>query len=425
MSRRPRRSRAAQLARMAAPAAPERRSAENPAEPLDAGLFDDGRLSAAGIRVSPQTALRVGAVWRAVNLIANDVGKLPIKVYKREGEGQRSEQRRHPAWRLLTRRPSAELTPIHLKRTITAHALLRGGGYGYISRSAAGELREIVPLPPQPETVPVRENGRLWYVTQLANGERRRLDPRNVLHIRGLGFDGLCGYSAVEYGAGAFGLALAGEEYGGRFFANDGTPNLVLEVPAFLKPEERRAIKGEWAKMHQGLSNSHKVALLQGGISAKAVGISAKDAQLLELRQFQLLDIANWFGIPPYKLGASVNVSYKSLEQENQNYLDQAMDPWLVTWEEELTAKLLTDEEQADGYYLEYDRNALVRADMATRWGIYDRSVNGGLLTLNEARGRENLPPLPGGDQLRIPVNAVQAPDSDSDDDSEEPDDAA
>ena len=378
------------------------RSMENPRRPLDPwsnalGESLDGSLSAAGIRVSREKALTYAAWWRGVSLLCGTVAKLPLGVYRRTGPGAEPEPT-HPAYRLLRRQPNEAMTAFVWKHTMQAHVIQHGNGYSYIYRRADGTPIELLPLDPE-RTYPVRENRTLWYVHELkTGGEARKLPAEDVLHIKGLSFDGLEGYSLLSKARESLGLGLAMSQFASTFFRNSARPNVVLTHPGRLSPEARKNLRESWERMHAGLDNAHRTAILEEGVAASELSINARDSQLLESRSFSLIEIANWLGLPPHKLGASVNVSYKSLEQENQSYLDDAIDPWLVRWEEECESKLLgTYQRDRETHTIAFDRFPLVRADLQQRGTYYVQALSNGWMCADDVRAREGLNPLPDG----------------------------
>lgn len=376
----------------------------------DAWLWDawGAQKSTSGVRVNRDKALTYAAWWRGVNLISRDVGKLPLVVYKRTDDG-REKAPEHPAFSLLRYKSNDEATSFTVRQTLQAHALSTGNGYAHIDRDGAGRPRQLIVLDPD-KTYPRRENRVLWYMTEV-NGEWRKLDPTNVLHVRGLGFDGLVGYSVVSVARESLGLGLAAREHGSRFFSSGTSKRVVIEVPQEISEDAEKNILRSYNKVATGLENSHKAIILQQGAKANAtIGMSAKDAQLLETRTFELRDVANWFGVPPHKLGDTTRTAFASLEQENQSYLDEALDAWLVIWEMECRDKLLTEQEKRDdSHIVEFNRNALVRADFKTRMEAYFKACGGPFLLVNEVRAKENQNKVDGGDKLRDPLNMTDA----------------
>jgi HK97 family phage portal protein len=388
---------------------------ENPAVDLhdDWDVADFGGLSASGERVNRHTAYKLGAFKRGVTLIADAVGKLPCHVYKIGEDGGKTRDKTHPAYRLV-RRVSIpfEVSAFELRRTLTAHAITQGNGYGYIYRRADGRPLQIVPLNPD-RTTSVRANGRVSYVTSVGGelsdktSELRRLDASDVIHIHGLGFDGLTGYSAIEYGADEIGGARAAVRFASLFFKNSATPKVVLQVPGRLSESAYKHLLESWQNMKSGLEDAHKTAILEEGAVAQPLTINARDAQMVETREFDLVTLANWLNLPPHKLGASRSSSYGSLESEQQSMLDESFDPWFVKWEGEYWEKLLTEDEKAsESHDIEFVREALVRANLAAQASYYRTALGGApWMTRNEVRRKCNLNPIPGGDVILDPLN--------------------
>ena len=387
------------------------RSIENPSTSLadpDEWLYEGlgaGR-STSGVRMGREKALTIATVWRAVSLIARDVAKLPIILYQRAGAGK-ERAIEHPAYRLLRKKPCEWLTAFQWKQVMTVHVLLHGNGYSVILRRGDGSPEEILPLSPI-ATYPVRANGRLWYITTV-DGRPIKLLPEDVLHFKGLGFDGLIGYSWIQKARDSLGLTVASEEYGSRFFSNDARPSVVLETPNRLGEKARSNLRESWNAIHQGVSRAHRVAILEEGLKLRPFSANAKESQLLEQRKFQVREVANWFDLPPHKLGDDAKSSYNSLEQENQAYLDSALDPHLVGIEEECEDKLLTEEQkEQDTHVVSFLRSALVRADLAERYAAYSIGIDKRIVNPNEVRAMEDMNPYDGGDEFLVPLNMGQ-----------------
>lgn len=374
----------------------ERRSLENPNSTLsdpDEWVFDDfgARRSASGVRVTTEVALSLHAVFRAVTLISGDVAKLPLYVYRRVDGGGKERDRTHPAHRVLRRSASPEIPSFHFRQSMTATTLLHGNSYAVIERDPAGRPIRLVQLPTG--THPDRVGGRLVYRTRTRENVERVLDPNDVLHIRGLG-DGLAGKSVVRYAAESIGIAIAGDTTLGEFYSGGLQPSAVLSHPKSLSKDAVLNLKRSIKEAHSGEGKRRGVVLLQEGMTLSPWSISPEDAQILERAQFSLVEIANFFGIPPHKLGAQTNVSYASLEQENAAYLQEALDTWLCAWETECWTKLLSEEEKLrESHEVEFVREALVRTDLSGRSVAYQAAIGSGWMSPNEVRARENLPP--------------------------------
>jgi HK97 family phage portal protein len=385
-----------------------KRSIENPSISLsDPSVWNElglgGGSSSAGVVVNKETALTLDTVWRAVNLIAGTVGRLPCQVFMRDGKGW-DVSPNHPAHRLLKRSPMPGMTPRTFKRLLTANALLHGAGYAYIQRNNASEPVELRPLDSS-ATYPVIVNGELFYSTSVGT-KQLVLNMSEVLCIVGSTKDGWVPYSVFDKARESIGLGLATSKYSSVFFSNGAAPRVVIEVPNAMPPDKRMQFLAEWERMHKGIDNSHRTAILTNGAKVNAFSLNAEDSQLLETRRFTVREIANWFGVPAHKLQDTENASYNSLEQENQSFVDDSLEDWLVAWEEECEAKLLSEtEKEADTHKVEFTRRRLVRAQLADRAQALSILVNARVLSPNEARAEEGWNPYPGGDEFLVPKN--------------------
>lgn len=389
-------------------------SVENPSVPLSqacAEMFDgDGGPTAAGVRVTRKRALGYSAVWRAVNLIAGDVGRLPVFVLKRDGAGK-APDKTHPAYRLLRRKPNPNMTAFTFRQTLQAHALTEGNGYAYVVREGSRPV-ELMLLDPD-RTDPVKVGGELWYVTHVPTGKQNRfetvrLPATDVIHIKGLGYDGLTGYPVLKLLRDTLGKAIAARDYGSRYFKNSARPDAVIEVPQSMKEAAVDNIRSSWERIHQGIGNAHKMGILREGAKLVQYNSNARDAQLIENLEFDAREVANVFGVPAHKVGDPTKVAYNSLESENQSYHDDTLDRWLICHEEEYADKLLSEEEKAnDSHSIEFARQELLRTNLTARGNYYSQAVMGGWLARDEVRGFENLNPIPGGKggEFTLPVN--------------------
>jgi HK97 family phage portal protein len=378
------------------------RSIENPSTPLsapDSWLYDalGSGPSSAGVNVNRTTAMTYAAVWRAHNLIGDALGKCPLYTWMRGKVGGRERAVSHPAYRLLRRKPNDYMTSFVFKKTVMHHVLSEGNGYAYIERDGGARPLALLPLNPD-RTHPVRESSaRLWYVYD-HQGTISKIRAEDVLHIRGLGFDGLVGYSVIAKARESLGLGMAAQRFGSIFFRNGSTPHVALEVPGRMSEPARKNLRDSWERAHAGLDNAHKVALLEEGVKVQQYSIRAKDAQLLETRSFEIREVANWFGLPPHKLGDSSRTAYNTLEQENQSCLEECFDPWMCLWEEECHDKLLTEEEKAtESHEVEFDRKRLVQPSLGDRVKYWDTGLKNRTLTRDEVREEDGRNPIPDG----------------------------
>ncbi len=369
--------------------------------------------ASSGVRVNSETALTYSPWWRGVNMISRDVGKISFFLYHRlgvQGEG-RERAIKHPAYYLSLWKPNEFQTAMTFRQQLTGHALSTGNGYASISRTGDGTPVELLPLDPT-VTTPVRANGQMKYVTHAA-GDPIKLNAEDVLHIKGFGYDGLSGYNVAEKARESLGLGMGAQKYATIFFRNNARTPVVLECPMKLPDIQKDALRNSWERMHTGLDNAHRTAILDAGLQAKTIGFNAQDSQLIETRSFELREVANWLGIPGIKLGDASRTGYNSLESDSQNYLDDALDFWLCNWELESRDKLLTEEEKRqDTHFFEFRRIDLVRADAAGRARYFRTALAGApWLAVNEVREEEGWNPAETKyDKILAPLNMGTQP---------------
>lgn len=263
---------------------------------------------------------------------------------------------------------------------------------------------------PNKMTVDRDKSGRLFYLYQrsiedaptLGKDSLVYLDPSDVLHIPGLGFDGLVGYSPIAMAKNAIGLALATEEYGAKFFANGAAPGGVLEHPGTIKDPQK--VKDSWNAAYQGLTNSHRVAVLEEGMEYQQIGIPPEQAQFLETRKFQINEIARIFRVPPHMLADLEKSSFSNIEQQSLEFVKYTLDPWVVRWEQNMFRSLLTASEKS-AVFIKFNVDGLLRGDYVSRMSGYATARQNGWMSANDIRELENLDRIPeelGGDLYLI-----------------------
>ena len=406
------------------------RHLENPSSSLsdpDEWVIDafGGERTDTGIRVNRRIALGYAAVKRAVDMISRDIAKLPLNVFRRIGEKGREKDKAHAAYNLLRWKPNSEMIAFKWVQVVMNHALIEGNSYTFVVRDGAGRPLELLPLNPD-VTVPMRQDGRLFYVTKLDDDDVALL-PEDVIHVIGISFDGRIGIRLIDLAKNSFGHGIAMERYGSRFFANSARPNLALVVDGTISEAAAQRLRRSFDKIYSGLDNAHRTAILEAGTELKTFSINAKDSQLIDSQNFNVKQVANWFNLPPHKLGDEAKTSFSSLEQENQAYLNEALDPWMFQIEQLLRDLLLTESEKRnDSHFVEFNRNALVRVDMKTRGEFYRTTVGVPIFSPDEARAFEGMNPLPDGEGKKVakPLNmggeTVPEPDRNSRTETEE-----
>lgn len=363
----------------------------------DSGSWTYTGISTTGQNVNQASSMTYSAVWAAVRAISEGVASLPLQVFRRGHDGSRSKANDHPLYRILHDQPNPEMSALTFRETLMGHALVWGNGYAEIVRDKnSGRVQQLWPLDPS-QVEPVRdEKGELFY----KYGSVIFL-PTEILHIKGLSFDGVKGYSVIAQAKNSIGLGMAVEEFGSTFFGQGGKPAGVISVPGKLNSEAIQNMRKSWEDMHATVKNAHRVAILQNGVTYQTIGTPPDDAQWIASRSFQLQEIARWFKIPASKIGAGAG-TYSSLEQDNLAFLQETLRPWLIRWEQEINFKLISS---LDQLYAEHNQDALLRGDTAGRSAFYASALSWGWLSRNDVRALENLPPFEGGDAYMIPKN--------------------
>lgn len=382
-------------------------------------IFGRGLETNAGVDVSVDGALGLPAVWACVNVLAQTIGMLPLLTYERQGEARKSRAESHPLYMLLKEEPNGEQTAMEFREMVTAFVASWGNGYAEIDWSPSGQVRGLWPLLPNKMLGMRRRNGRLQYLYQLPDGQEVTLPGYRVLHLRGLSGDGMMGYSPVRVAMQAIGLGLATEEFGARFFSNGARPGFVLRHPQALKDEAYKRLKASWSEDHQGLSNAHRVKILEEGMEVQTVGIPPEEAQFLETRKFQAEEIARFYRMPPHKIGVMDKATFSNIEHQGIEFLTDTIMPWLVRFEQKYQQALMVGEEKRR-LYVEHLVEGLLRGDTKTRFDAYAVGRNWGWLSINDIRVRENMDPIENGDDYLQPLNmqvvGAPAPDQAGDD---------
>ncbi len=366
--------------------------------------------STAGKSVNEMTAMQMTAVYSCVRILSEAIASLPLQVSHYNDSGGKEKILTHPLYKLLHDEPNPEMTAFVFRETLMGHLLLWGNAYAQIIRNGKGEVVGLYPLMPNKMTVDRDINGNLYYLysrtaedaSVMGKAQQIYLYPADVLHIPGLGFDGLVGYSPIAMAKNAIGLAIATEEYGAKFFANGAAPGGVLEHPGTIKDPQR--VKESWNGVYQGSANAHKVAVLEEGMKYQPIGISPEQAQFLETRKFQINEIARMFRIPPHMVGDLEKSSFSNIEQQSLEFVKYTLDPWVVRWEQAMDRALLRDSEKPQ-YFTKFNVDGLLRGDYQSRMNGYATARQNGWMSANDIRALENLDRIPaelGGDLYLI-----------------------
>lgn len=370
--------------------------------------------SSAGKNVNERSAMQMTAVYSCVRILAEAVAGLPLHLYRYKEDGGKERAIDVNLYHLLHDEPNKEMSSFIFRETLMTHLLLWGNAYAQIIRNGKGEVVALYPLMPNKMQVDRDENGELYYIYTRSSEEAKTMEgatvyltPRDVLHIPGLGFDGLVGYSPIAMAKNAIGLAIATEEYGAKFFANGAAPSGVLEHPGTIKDPSR--LRENWNSTFGGSANSGKVAVLEEGMKYTPISISPEQAQFLETRKFQIDEIARIFRVPPHMVGDLEKSSFSNIEQQSLEFVKYTLDPWVIRWEQSLSRSLLNEDEKRK-YFFKFNLEGLLRGDYESRMSGYATARQNGWMSANDIRELENLDKIPaedGGDLYLINGNML------------------
>jgi HK97 family phage portal protein len=384
-----------------------RATLENPATPLSwQNLADALGLTTAvtGKAVTPSTALQLTAVYACITLISETMGSLPLILYKRL---QRGKDRAvdHPLYTVLHDLPNPEITSIDFRSLVQAHILLYGHGYAELIRNGAGNIKQLWPIPPWLVTSDHNARNELVYTVAIPGENPKKLSASRVLHI-----PAPLGLSPISQAREALGLTMAAEEYGSRFFVNDSTPGGIVEHPGQLSESAQTRLKKQIEDQTRGLTNKHRLMILEEGMKWTQIGLPPEDSQFLETRKFQVSEIARIFHVPPHMIGdVEKSTSWGTgIEQQNIGFITYTLTSWMERWEQEISRTLLTKEERQI-YFAEHLVDGLLRGDAKTRYQNYQIARQNGWLNGNEIRELENMNPADGLDEYLVNGNMVPA----------------
>lgn len=375
--------------------------------------------SASGKNVNEFTAMQTTAVYACVRILAESIAGLPLHVYEYKGQGKERVPE-HPLYFLLHDSPNPEMTSFIFRETAMIHLLLWGNSYSQIIRDGMRRVVGLYPLLPNRMSVERDEHGEIVYLyTPMSDenphaegGKQIVLRREDVLHIPGLGFDGLVGYSPIAMARNAVGMTLACEEYGSSFFANGARPGGVLKHPGVLKDPSK--LRESWQAVYGGTANTGKVVVLEEGVDYQQISIPPEEAQFLETRKFQIDEIARLYRVPPHMIGDLEKSSFNNIEQQSLEYVKYTLNPWVVRWEQSLQKALLNPAEQKR-YFIKFNVDGLLRGDYQSRMAGYAVGRQNGWLSANDIREMENMNPIPdeeGGNLYLINGNLTKLRDA-------------
>lgn len=358
--------------------------------------------------VTEEKALSIDAVYACVNLYARTVASLPLILYEKGGNGK-VRAVNHPLYNLLHNEPNPNMTSHTFRKMLEASLKLWGNAYAWIEFDKYYRVKALWPLPPA-NVFPQRSRrtGELFYDTVLFDGTLRRFRAYEMVHIPGLGFDGISGRSPIRQFAETMGLNIAVKKYGNKFFTNGARPSGVLEHPGTLSEQAQKRIEKKFEQRYSGVENSGKTILLEEGMKYQQIGVPPEEAQFLESRKYGVNEIARIFGVPPHMIADLEHATFSNIESQDINFAKHSIVPECVNWEQELMRKLLNDKER-ERYEIEFNMEGLVRGDLQSRYQAYAIGIQWGFLAPNDIRAKENMGKLDSGNNTYTPLNMISS----------------
>ena len=359
-----------------------------------------GRGSSAGISVSKSSALTFTAVWSAVRLLSESISILPINVYEREKNGDKSLAINNPSYNLVHNEPNNYMSSVTFFEKIMMDLCLSGNSFVRIVRNGGGTPEALLPLNAQDVKVKMSD-GQIFYHN---NNSNNIYDDYDVLHFKGVSQDGILGLSPITQNANAIGWGMALEEYGNKYFTNSAKLSGVLETDRALSEQAIERLKNSFSNTYNQLKNAQSTAILEEGLSFKPITISPEQSQFLASRIFSITEIARMFNIPTFMLQEHSKSSFNNIESLSQSYVTYTLMPYIRRMESEMNRKLFKTNEKGR-IFVEWNVNGLLRGDVKSRNEAYKTGINNGYLTINEVRRKENMNSIVEGDEHYLPLN--------------------
>lgn len=365
--------------------------------------------SLTGIDVNEDNALTYAAVWACVKVISEDLASLPLHIYRRDGSSKERASD-HPLYYLLHDAPNPEMTKMQFVEALQGHLLTFGNAYAEIVRNLRGEILGLWPLNPARMTV-TRPEKEIVYEYREETGKKVIFSRDDILHVAGLGFNGLIGYSPVGYMRETIACGMAAQEWQATNYKEGGALQLVFVHPggsvantAAPNAEGRNRIREELRKEYGG-RRGHRIGATFEGMKPEKLSMTMEDAQFLESRKFTRSEISGMFRVPAHKIGDLERATFSNIEQQALEYVTDAIRPWCTRWEQAINQRLLNG---SGRFFAEHNMEGLLRGDIASRYSAYAVGRNWGWLSVNDIRERENMNPVEGGDVRLQPLNMTE-----------------
>lgn len=366
-----------------------------------------------GVVVTHKTALQASVAFACARVISQGIAQVPLKVFRRREDGGADPAMEHPLYGTLHDAPNDWQTSYEWREMVGLHLVFAGNHYSLITRNRQG-VAELLPL--SPGDVKCERKGHDIVYRYTGNDEIPPISAENILHLRGISWNGFCGLDGVRLAREAIGLALATEEHGARQFSNGAMIPGVLSTEQSLTSEQLDALRESFQKAQQGLSNAWKILVTHGGLKYQASASDNEKSQFVEVRKYQVEDVCRFFGVLPIMVGHSDKAAtYASAEQMFLAHLVHTMGPWYARLEQSFNKNLLTTDERRDRLYTKFIDSGILRGSHKERAEYYNTMFNIGAMNPNEIRAKEEMNPYDGGNDYRVPMN-TENPGTESDD---------
>ena len=362
------------------------------------------------VQATPNTCLGIPAVFSAVNIVSSNVAKLDLNVWKVSSSGSKELDQRHNVQKLLKLRPNVYMSSFDFKRTMVANYLLWGNAYVWLSNfDVNGNVTELMLLNPSSTTVEHEVvGGQIYYrSTHPLTNKPLVLQPYQVIHLKHFSDNGLVGKSPIRIVADSLGQKLGMIKHSKKLYENGTTTSHALKTDEFLSPEAKTSLRNAWQRANTGISNSAKVAVLDGGIELQNISMPMKDAQFIETMQFGIQEIASIFNVPPHLLGSDSGLKYSNISAQAMSFLQDCLQPILIMIQQEFMFKLLTPSEQVR-FELLFDTSEMIKATDFERGQFYEMMVRNNIMTIDECRLLEGYNPMPEAEKVQAIEQPIQ-----------------
>jgi HK97 family phage portal protein len=365
------------------------------------GFEDLVAPSKSGVQITKDNAMNISGVYAAVKLLSDSISSLPIHLIK-ESKDKKEKDYTNPLYKLVSKEPNKLMTSYTWRQIFMPHILLWGNAYAVIDwDKKTMRPKQLMPVHPSKVEIEIKK-GIAIYTIQLEN-KQIVVDQSNIVHFRGLG-DEVKGKSVIEYAKDNLGLGKAAEDFGSKFFSNGAAIGGIYEHPSQLSDKAYNNLQKSLERRAGGLSNSHKILILEEGMKFTTTSIPPNAAQFLETRKFSINDVARWFGVPPHMIADLERATFSNIEQQNLNFSQFSILPYVVLIEQELNRKLLREDEK-ETMYFKLNMDGLLRGDMQSRYTAYQIGIQNGIVNPNEVRRKEDLDAYEGGNDYFMAAN--------------------